>query len=612
MPEISENLSFTIKDHSVTVQYPVELDAILRRSFRGASAEGTGNAPRLKVIGDGAGYYNVSHNNVTLWEGLSADNIVGILCREIENLLAATSVDTAIQCSAVKAEGRAVLILGPAGSGKSTLAAWLMQQGYGYLADNFVSLATGYSNRFDIRNAVSCLPLPVSRHFGSSELLPVDDGSLFLSWEGSFFVDPPYAERGDDLVERCALIIIPQYYEGAAFDLSPVAPEELRFLVGQALHPAQRLTHFNKERIASFAKAVPAIAVRFGEYDQLAGNVDRFIEALISHGIDMQQFADFCMHWTEPQALAAAKPERQYRTREQILARKKPKLTIGMATYDDFDGTYFTLQALRMYHPETMDDVEYIVVDNNPTGVCAEPLSYLEHKIPNYRYIPITQINGTAVRDFVMEEAAADYVLNLDCHVLLWPGSVARLIRYFEENPDTNDLLHGPIVWDELDIVSSHMSPVWQKGFFGVWAQDERGNDLDGEPFDIPMHGMGLYACRRAAWPGYNRKFRGFGGEEGYVHDKFRQRGGRVLCLPFLRWLHRFVRPLGVPYKISWEDRIRNYVIGATELGLPIDDTMAHFREFLGGQADKIYEVIKAELETSRKTEGSGLINAAE
>ncbi len=26
-------------------------------------------------------------------------------------------------------------------------------------------------------------------------------------------------------------------------------------------------------------------------------------------------------------------------------------LTIGMSTYDDFDGVYFTLQSLRMYHP---------------------------------------------------------------------------------------------------------------------------------------------------------------------------------------------------------------------------------------------------------------------
>ena len=36
-------------------------------------------------------------------------------------------------------------------------------------------------------------------------------------------------------------------------------------------------------------------------------------------------------------------------------------LTIGMATYKDFDGVYFTLQALRFY--QDMSDTEFLVVD---------------------------------------------------------------------------------------------------------------------------------------------------------------------------------------------------------------------------------------------------------
>ena len=42
------------------------------------------------------------------------------------------------------------------------------------------------------------------------------------------------------------------------------------------------------------------------------------------------------------------------------LARTSPKhehpdLTIGMATYDDFDGVYFTIQSLRLHHAEVME-----------------------------------------------------------------------------------------------------------------------------------------------------------------------------------------------------------------------------------------------------------------
>ena len=95
---------------------------------------------------------------------------------------------------------------------------------------------------------------------------------------------------------------------------------------------------------------------------------------------------------------------------------------------------------------------------------------------------------------------------------------------------------------------------------------------------------LGLFACRRTAWPGFNPKFRGFGGEEGYIHEKIRQRGGRTLCLPFLRWMHRFGRPLGAPYVNRWEDRMRNYVIGFTELGLDTAEMEAHFAELLGAE----------------------------
>jgi hypothetical protein len=64
-----------------------------------------------------------------------------------------------------------------------------------------------------------------------------------------------------------------------------------------------------------------------------------------------------------------------------------------------------------------------------------------------------------------------------------------------------------------------------------------------------------------------------------YIHEKFRQAGHKALCLPSLKWGHRFGRPNGVPYvKIltRW-NKIRNYVIGANELGLPLDRIYEHF-----------------------------------
>jgi hypothetical protein len=116
----------------------------------------------------------------------------------------------------------------------------------------------------------------------------------------------------------------------------------------------------------------------------------------------------------------------------------------------------------------------------------------------------------------------------------------------------------------------------------GVWDDSGLAADPDAPPFEVPMQGMGLFACRRGAWPGFNEAFRGFGGEEGYIHEKFRRAGARTLCLPFLRWVHRFNRPTGVPYRNILEDRIWNYLVGFREFDLPTMEMEEHFRSLIG------------------------------
>lgn len=245
---------------------------------------------------------------------------------------------------------------------------------------------------------------------------------------------------------------------------------------------------------------------------------------------------------------------------------RRATLTVGMAVYDDYDGAYFTALALRLFHPEVADRVDILVLDNNPHGPAGGPLSQLEDNIPHLRYLPIDYVKGTAVRDLIFREAQTEWVLCVDCHVLLAPGSLARLLEYIDANPDCRDLLQGPLLWDDTTQVSTHMEPVW-KGLFGTWGSDPRGQNPDQAPFEITMHGLGLFGCRKDAWVGFNPRMRGHGGEEGYLHKKFRAAGRRTLCLPFLRWTHRFDRPGGVPYPIPAADRVRNYLIGWEETG---------------------------------------------
>lgn len=282
--------------------------------------------------------------------------------------------------------------------------------------------------------------------------------------------------------------------------------------------------------------------------------------------------------------------------RPQTAVESTKKLTIGMATYDDYDGVYFSVQAIRLFHPEITELSEILIIDNNPGGPCAEALRALARSVPGCTYLANGTVSGTAVRDAIFQEAKTDYVLCIDSHVFVEAGRLQQLIDYFDSQSRAGDLLQGPLLADDLGSCFSHFEPLWRNGMHGVWSVDARAALPENEPFEIPMQGLGLFACRRRDWPGFNRRFSGFGGEEGYIHQKFRDRGGRTLCLPFLRWLHRFVRPMGTRYENKWEYRIRNYLIGFRELGLDCAEIDEHFASLLGRSiVDRVKSVIDLE-----------------
>lgn len=288
-----------------------------------------------------------------------------------------------------------------------------------------------------------------------------------------------------------------------------------------------------------------------------------------------------------------------------------PKLLIGMAHYSDFDGVYFTIQSLRLHHPEVIPHIEVAVIDNNPTdphGNAVRDLFGWIKDIPAH-YIPYTETNGTAAtRNLLFQIGTAPAVMCIDPHVLLAPSSVKRLIDWYDAHPDTEDLYQGPMLYDDLKNYATHFDNRWDGEMWGKWAlawhaendgyvevRDNQiftlpdyqpttkkalrpaGDDPNEEPFEIPAMGLGLFTCRRAAWLGFNSAFKGFGGEEHYIHEKYRQAGHKTLCLPFLKWLHRFGRPNGVPYNLQAWDKVRNYVIGHKELGLDLTPVHEHF-----------------------------------
>lgn len=320
-----------------------------------------------------------------------------------------------------------------------------------------------------------------------------------------------------------------------------------------------------------------------------------------------------------------------------------PRITIGMATCNDFEGVWCTLQSIFLHNEwESPDDVQIIIIDTSPIGsehrnlvqglVAKSGHSDVGCRTNNIKYIDRSDLVGTtASREAIFEAADAPYVCVMDCHVMLRSNALLKLLTWFEANP-TDDLIHGPLVYDNLHTLSSQFDDQFRGGMWGTWGTTwefegthfvcmeeapsdtpnersgdglvkfyntitlaqvypslpenipwggheqvllnlgcvELARDDEGAPFEIPGCGMGLFASKRSSWLHFAANCSGFGGEEMNIHYRYRLEDRKTICLPFLKWNHRFGRVGGAPYPTPLYGKIRNYLLWAAELGNPL------------------------------------------
>lgn len=245
-----------------------------------------------------------------------------------------------------------------------------------------------------------------------------------------------------------------------------------------------------------------------------------------------------------------------------LIAQKKQTLSIIMGSYEDYHGTYFTIQSLRLHH--SLKDAEFIVLDNNPGDEHSKALNHFAKSGNNIKIIPVSDRKSSFVKYDGFMHATGDIILGLDCHVLLANGFIDHLLEYWHQNPDSKDMLTGPLLYDDLHHVSTHMDPKWRGEDFGTWGTNQEGMKYN-QPFEIQMQGMACYSMLRKNWHGISKEFREFGAEEWYIAEKVRQWGGKVMCHPLLKWVHRFGGPKR-NFPISQSSKIINYYRGWLEL----------------------------------------------
>lgn len=300
------------------------------------------------------------------------------------------------------------------------------------------------------------------------------------------------------------------------------------------------------------------------------------------------------------------------------------ELTVGCATYDD-PHTIDTVMDWLIHHAEAMHRVEVLVADNAPDSRNGRDLKARMEKMQglavSVRYIESPDPLGpAATQQRLIEEAQGDAVLCLHPHVRLFPRTIAKLLDFYQANPECMDLLTGPNVLDDLRTRQSHIDDIWQSTEHGLageaWQRldgtrcgvieaagdcayvelamgakrlegptsryDDRNTTLsqlgwhrlgyeDADDFEIPAPRAALFTCRKRALVGFNTNFRGFGGDRFYIAEKFRQQGRRVRCLGILPSWHLSGHLHGTPYPKSITDRVRNAMIACQELGWPSD-----------------------------------------
>lgn len=340
----------------------------------------------------------------------------------------------------------------------------------------------------------------------------------------------------------------------------------------------------------------------------------------------------------------------------------QPTLTIGIATYNDFEGLWPTIQSIRLHNAQLMGQTQFVVVNNHPEdrataaairGLLGVPTSPehdytlgVDGQLPDCfgtTYVELPGNKGTSPsRDRIFRHAKGKYTAVLDCHLEFWPGSFDALLKHYASDPESRDIITGPLLLDSLRQLQTHFRDAWDDGMWGRWSAAWQcqcgpdgsrfdlaevtsesgtkyamprelkigniaisacaacgkpipdftweGHELkylqrgfsqlaynDGPAFEIPGQGLGFFSCRTEIWPGFNPHAMGFGGEEMYIHEKFRQRGGRALCVPGVKWVHRFYRTGGAKYPNTDFWKARNYVLEFQELGLSLEPVKRHF-----------------------------------
>lgn len=266
-----------------------------------------------------------------------------------------------------------------------------------------------------------------------------------------------------------------------------------------------------------------------------------------------------------------------------------PRLTIGLPHCCDYERAWHTLAAIHKTRLalKVVDRVQLLVGDNSKTIPNAElgakhatELQKRMAELPNAKYVEFSTVAGTApTKNEVIRQADGDFVLVLDAHCELANEVLARILAWIDANPLDDDIhhameLHLRMVNDDGTpaVVCSHrLERFGADGNFGICAVNELALLPNAQPFKVATAGCGFFLIRKASWLGFHPEARGWGGEEHFIQERYRQAGRHAWVHPEFQYVHQYghIEP---PEYVGrdWVTKCRNVLLGYRALGYPV------------------------------------------
>ncbi|QDV30122.1 hypothetical protein Spb1_20500 [Planctopirus ephydatiae] len=272
----------------------------------------------------------------------------------------------------------------------------------------------------------------------------------------------------------------------------------------------------------------------------------------------------------------------------ELLKHNGPKLSIVLPHCCDYKRLWHTLAGLHKdrLRLDVVKDVELLVCDNSRTVPDkakgqrhSEEAEKRVKELPNARFVSFIRVAGTApTKDEGIRQATGLFAICLDPHCEFPAGMLERILDWITAHPLDDDLhfameLHLRMVEPDgkpAACCTHRVARFGGDGNFAVCRVDPQALAPGAAPFETETAGCAFFLVRRASWLGFHPLSEGWGGEESYLPEKYRQAGRRVWVHPDWQYVHQYHDIDGVAYSgRDWITKARVILRGFKELSYP-------------------------------------------